>query len=198
MDDFTPADDPEIARRVRGTYTVPCYLEPNCGPGGSFQLEANGLPSRNTGNDWTANFDCIIPRTAIDGPTPATVRPAIYGHGLFGSASEVFNADIQQELANTYGFLLCATDEIGMSNSDFGNTAGILSNLSKFPQLADRLQQGLLDEIFLGRLMAMPSGFASDGAFHVDGTTSSDSVIDDTELYYQGSSQGGSWWCARP
>ncbi len=190
VDNFTPVQDPEIARRVRGTFTVPCYLEPNCGPGGSFQLGGAGLPSRNTGNDWTANFDCIIPRSATEG-TPTPGRPAIYGHGLFGSASEVFNADIQQELANTYGFVLCATDEIGMSNSDVGNTVGILGDLSKFPQLADRLQQGLLDEIFLGRVMAMPSGFASDGAFHVDGTTSSASVIDDTELYYQGSSQGG-------
>ncbi len=190
IDNFTPVQDPEIARRVRGTFTVPCYLQPNCGPGGSFHLGANGLPARNSGNDWTANFDCIIPRTAIDG-TPTPGRPAIYGHGLFGSASEVFNADIQQELANTYGFVLCATDEIGMANGDLGNTAGILANLSRFPQLADRLQQGLLDEIFLGRLMAMSSGFASDGAFHVDGTTGSASVIDPTELYYQGSSQGG-------
>jgi len=191
VDDFTPVEDPEVARRVRGTFTVPCYLEPNCGPGGSFQLGPNGLPSRNTGADWTANFDCIIPRSAVDGsPTPG--RPAIYGHGLFGSAGEVFGADIQQELANTYGFVLCATDEIGMSNSDLSNTASILLNLSNFPQLADRLQQGLLDEIFLGRLMAMPAGFLSDAAFHVDGTTTgSAATIDTTELYYQGSSQGG-------
>ncbi len=191
VDNFTPVQDPEIARRVRGTFTVPCYLQPTCAPGGSFQLGPNGLPSRNTGNDWTANFDCIIPRTAVDG-TPASARPAIYGHGLFGSASEVFNADIQQELANTYGFVLCATDEIGMANGDLVNTAGILSELSKFPQLADRLQQGLLDEIFLGRLMGMTSGFSSDVAFHADGTTlGSNPVIDTSNLYYQGSSQGG-------
>ncbi len=191
VDNFTPVQDPEIARRVRGTFTVPCYLQPTCAPGGSFQLGPNGLPSRNTGNDWTANFDCIIPRTAVDG-TPASARPAIYGHGLFGSASEVFNADIQQELANTYGFVLCATDEIGMAGADLGNTAGILGNLSNFPQLADRLQQGLLDEIFLGRLMGMTSGFTSDVAFHADGTTlGSNPVIDTSELYYQGSSQGG-------
>jgi hypothetical protein len=193
VDNFTSAQDPEIARRVRGTYTVPCYLQPNCGPGASFQLGGNGLPSRNSGNDWTANFDCIIPRTAADpSPPPVRGRPAIYGHGLFGSASEVFNADIQQELANAYGFVLCATDEIGMSNSDVGNTAGILLDLSKFPQLADRLQQGLLDEIFLGRLMANPDGFLSDPAFHADGSTlGSPPVIDDSELYYEGSSQGG-------
>ena len=191
VDNFTSVQDPEIARRVRGTFTVPCYLQPTCAPGGSFALGPDGLPSRNTGNDWTANFDCIIPRTAVDG-TPASARPAIYGHGLFGSASEVFNADIQQQLANTYGFVLCATDEIGMSNGDLGNTANILANLSAFPQLADRLQQGLLDEIFLGRLMAMPGGFSSDAAFHADGTTlGSNPVIDTSELYYQGSSQGG-------
>ena len=191
VDNFTPVQDPEIARRVRGTFTVPCYLQPTCAPGGSFQLGSNGLPSRNTGNDWTANFDCIIPRTAVDG-TPASARPAIYGHGLFGSASEVFNADIQQQLANTYGFVLCATDEIGMAGADLGNTAGILADLSNFPQLADRLQQGLLDEIFLGRLMGMTSGFSSDVAFHADGTTlGSNPVIDTSELYYQGSSQGG-------
>ena len=191
VDDFTPVQDPEIARRVRGTFTVPCYLQPNCAPGGSFQLGPSGLPSRNTGNDWTANFDCIIPRTAVDG-TPASARPAIYGHGLFGSASEVFNADIQQQLANTYGFVLCATDEIGMANGDLANTASILAELSKFPQLADRLQQGLLDEIFLGRLMGMTSGFSSDVAFHADGTTlGSNPVIDTSNLYYQGSSQGG-------
>jgi hypothetical protein len=196
VDNFTPVEDPEIARRVRGTFTVPCYLEPSCAPGGSFHLGPDGMPTRNSSgspsvNNWTANFDCIIPRSAVDG-TPSPGRPAIYGHGLFGSASEVFNADIQQELANTYGFVLCATDEIGMSGADVGNTAGILSDLSKFPQLADRLQQGLLNEIFLGRLMAMPSGFSSDVAFHVDGTTlGSNPVIDTTELYYQGSSQGG-------
>ncbi len=185
--DTNPSTD--IARRVRGTYTVPCYLFPSCAAGGSFNLGPDGLPIRN--GDWTANFDCIIPHSAVD-VSPAPGRPAIYGHGLFGSASEVFNADIQQQLANTYDFVLCATDEIGMSNGDLGNTAGILTDLSKFPQLADRLQQGLLDEIFLGRLMGMPTGFNSDVAFHVDGSTlGSNPVIDTSNLYYQGSSQGG-------
>jgi len=188
--DSNPSTD--LARRVRGTFTVPCYLFPTCGPGGTFHLDSNGLPMRNTGNDWTANFDCIIPHSAVD-VSPAPGRPAIYGHGLFGSASEVFNADIQQTLANEHDFVLCATDEIGMAGSDVANTAtNILPDLSNFPQLVDRLQQGLLDEIFLGRLMANPSGFLSDVAFHADGSTlGSPPVIDDSELYYQGSSQGG-------
>ena len=65
----------------------------------------------------------------------------------------------------------CATDEIGMSNSDLGNTIGILANMSKFPQLADRLQQGMLNGLYLGRLLdndAAHGGFVSDPAFRVD------------------------------
>ncbi len=60
--------DPQIARRVTGTFTVPCYLEPNCDPGGKFDLDANGLPVRN--GDYTANFICIVPRRAVGAPGP--------------------------------------------------------------------------------------------------------------------------------
>ncbi len=131
VDEFTPAEDAEVARRIRGTFTVPCYLAPDCAPGGAFAPDGAGLPTRN--GDWTANFDCIVPRVAVDGPTPVPGRASTYGHGLFGSASEVFNSDIQQELANTHGFTFCATDEIGMSGADVSNTATtILPDLSKF------------------------------------------------------------------
>ena len=187
VEEFTPAEDDRVARRISGTLTVPCYLVPNCGPGSRFALGPEGLPSRN--GDWTAGFQCIIPRVAVDG-NPGPARPAVYGHGLFGSAAEV-GAGIQQELADEHGFVLCATDQIGMSSSDLPNTAGLVQDLSDFPELADRLQQGLLNELFLGRLMIHPAGLGSDPAFRVDGTTSSPSVIDRRRLYYNGNSQGG-------
>ena len=78
-----------------------------------------------------------------------------------------------------------------MSGGDVGNTVSILNNLSKFPQLADRLQQGLLNEIFLGRLMRCRADSRRTARSTSTGAPGSDSVIDDTELYYQGSSQGG-------
>ena len=62
----------------------------------------------------------------------------------------------------------CATDEIGMAESDIVNTIGILKDMSKFPQLADRLQQGMLDGLYLGRLLDNNDGFVSDPAFRVD------------------------------
>ncbi|MFN8162051.1 MAG: hypothetical protein U0R52_13505 [Solirubrobacterales bacterium] len=185
---------PGVARRVRGTFEVPCYLHPNCAPGGRFQLNSKGMPTRN--GTWTANFDCVIPHSATDDFGAAPGRPAVYGHGLFGSAGEVYGADIQHELAQHYDFVLCATDEIGMSSSDVVNTAGhILPDLSNWPELADRLQQGLLNELFLGRLMdttAAQGGFLSDVHFHADDATlASPGVIDPSRLYYNGSSQGG-------
>jgi hypothetical protein len=40
-----------------------------------------------------------------------------------------------------------------------------LTNLTDFPKVADRLQQGLLNELFLARVMFHPEGFVSHPAF---------------------------------
>jgi hypothetical protein len=179
-----------VERRIQGTFTVPCYLEPNCLPGGRFVLGPDGLPSQN--GTYEANLDCIVPRAALDTEGAAAgSRPTLYGHGLLGAASEVFSS-AQRTLAQTHGFVTCATDEIGFSANDIPNTIGILTNLGDFPELTDRVQQGLLNEMYLGRLMIHPDGFVSDVAFHVDGTTlGSPSTIDTSRLYYNGNSQGG-------
>ncbi len=174
-------------RRVQGTVDVPCFLYPSCEPGGTMKLGANGAPTQN--GTWSANFDCIVPESVRTGPNGAG-RLSLYGHGLFGSAGEVASAP-QVKLAEDHKIVLCATDEIGMSESDFGNTLGILNNLSRFPQLADRLQQGMLDELFLGRAMISPTGFTTDAAFHQDGTLGTESALDTSHLYYNGNSQGG-------
>jgi hypothetical protein len=89
--------------------------------------------------------------------------------------------------------VLCATDQIGMSRSDLPfPTVPILNDLSSFPKLADRLQQGLLNELYLGRLMIHPNGLKSDPAFHVDPQDAASApVIDASHLYYDGNSQGG-------
>ena len=194
--DLSPLpEDADMARRVQGTFTVPCYMtdpdgpggEPPCSPGSRLNLDANGVPEQN--GTWTANFNCMIPYAALNDPA----RPTIYGHGLLGSASEGTSSP-QKTLGNTHGIMDCATDEIGMSNGDIGNTIGILQNMSDFPELADRLQQGMLDGLFLGRLLIHPQGFISDPAFRVDDTQpvsgANPPVIDTSNLYYNGNSQG--------
>jgi hypothetical protein len=181
------APNPGIARRVHGTFEVPCYLFPNCGPGGTMHLNANEEPTQN--GTWTANFDCIVPEAATTGPA-GSARPSLYGHGLFGSASEVASSP-QRELSEAHDIVQCATDEIGMSESDQGVVVASLENVSNFPGITDRLQQGLLDELFLGRAMISSTGFTTAPAFHQDGTLLTPSALNTKHLYYNGNSQGG-------
>jgi hypothetical protein len=177
--------DTHVARRVSGTFTVPNYLTGDGGPGNAFNTGEDGLPQRN--GDYTAPFTCIIPRTALkpDG-TVARARPAVYGHGLLGSESEVSAGNVRA-MANEHNFVYCATRWIGLSQEDIGNAVSVLGDLSRFPTIADRLQQGILDTLFLGRLMIAGGGFASNPAFQSQGK----SVIDTKELFFDGNSEGG-------
>ena len=184
VQDFTPAQNADVRRRVTGTVEVPCYLDqPGCPPGARFALDARGRPTRIPGNVQQARFICDIPRSAT---TAHPGRISLYGHGLFGTAEEV-DSVARGDLARTNGVVLCATDWSGMSAMDLPNTFGVLQDLSGFPELADRLQQGFLDFLFLGRALVHPGGFAANPAFQDGGAP----LIDTRRLFFAGGSQGG-------
>ena len=102
--DYTPDQQPNVARRVEGHVTVPCYLNKvGCPPGSRYQLGPDGLPERLPGNTYEATFICNIPRSATpDNPA----RPSLYGHGLFGDAGEV-GADNVEQLGNENNVIVC-------------------------------------------------------------------------------------------
>src|SRR5206468_7383778 len=104
-----------------------------------------------------------------------------------GSHTEVASGHVQ-DMANEHNFVFCATKWIGMSNDDVSNAISILQNLAKFPSLTDRLQQGMLDQLFLARLMIHADGFGADPAFQ---DAAGNSVIDASNVYFDGNSQGG-------
>ena len=165
---------------MTGTFTVPCYLDkPGCPPGSSFHYGANGLPAQLAGNTTQANFVCVIPRVA----SPATpARVSLYGHGLLGSANEV-NAGNVGAMAAEHDFVFCATDWAGMASDDIPNAISILGDFSHMKSLADRLQQGFVNQLYLGRLLIHPQGFAADPAF--------EGALDTSNLFFDGNSQGG-------
>lgn len=188
-----PNPSTNIARRVEGTFEVPCYMTENCAPGARLNLGEDGLPVKS--GTYTANFSCIIPHSVTDDPGARPGRALVYGHGLMGNTGEV-SADPQRQLAQQYRFVVCGTDEIGMSASDAATVVEALGDLSTFPGIADRLQQGLLNEMFLSRLMIHPDGLSSSPEFHVDPLVDIDAsppVIDTTSgrSFYRGNSQGG-------
>jgi hypothetical protein len=178
--DFT---DDHIARRIEATLTVPNYLTGTGATGSTFNWGGGGLPERNAANPTLqAAVTCRVPKSATSA-NPS--RLSLYGHGLLGSRGEV-NAGNVREFANRHNITFCATDWIGMSGGDAGTVLGILADMSNFPQLADRAQQGFLNFLFLGRAMIHDEGLATDAAFR-DG---SGPLIDTGELHYDGNSQG--------
>jgi len=184
--DPTPDQNPLLQRLVVGTFQVPSFLDRPGGPPGSrLDLGPDGLPVQLPGNVQQAQFVCVIPRSA----TPQhPAHPSLYGHGLLGTPFEVEAHDVQV-MAASYDFVFCATPEIGMAQEDIPNAIRTFQDFSNFPSIPDRLQQGLLDELFLGRLLTHPQGFAASPAFQAaDGRP----LIDrHAPLAYDGNSQGG-------
>ncbi|HUE59901.1 MAG TPA: hypothetical protein VMO88_09990 [Acidimicrobiales bacterium] len=207
---FTVQQNARIARQVTGTFTVPCYIAPSCSPPikcqtitaptpagtpfddcpspGEFALDPTDLyakPGQVAGQTYQAGFICNVGRTAFD--SRQLMRGVEYGHGLFGSASEV-NLSPQEEMADRSGMVYCATDWFGFADSDIPNAVLALSDLSNFPLLADRTAQGELDFLYLQRLLVHPAGFRSSPAFQYPGGTS---FLAPGQVFYDGNSQGG-------
>lgn len=170
-----------IDRVVEGTFEVPNYLTGDGGPGSAFHENSAGLPTRN--GTVQAQFRCVVPTAALTEPA----RASLYGHGLFGSLREVTAGNVQ-DMAAEHDMVFCGTLWTGMSEDDLITAAGILGDLSGFPKLADPLQQGVLNFLFLARLMKLDPGLGADPAFQND---AGDSVIAPGHVYYDGNSQGG-------
>lgn len=179
--------DSNIFRRVTGTYEVERYVD-SLTPPARFALGPDGLPVHQA-TPQVASFICNIPRAALAAGTAAATaaRASIYGHGLLGSNDEVNGGNVKA-MANEHNFVFCATKWIGMSDEDVQNAIGILQDLGKFPSLTDRLQQAMLNQLYLARLMIHPQGFVSNAAFQ---DVSGDPVIDTSAVFYDGNSQGG-------
>ncbi|MBI4730062.1 MAG: hypothetical protein HY775_11290 [Acidobacteria bacterium] len=187
-------------RRVEGRITVPNYLDrpplplteadPVTGlpaqapPGARFLYGLDGLPMQNPAiPTLDAAFICTIPATAgAESPS----HPTIYGHGLLGSRYESRGGSTDRDRERN--FMPCATNWMGFAEYDIAGAAATLADPSNMPSMADRSQQGFLNALYLGRVLAHPSGLATDPAFEdADGNP----LFATGELFYDGNSQGG-------
>jgi hypothetical protein len=191
-------------RRIEGLVTVPNYLDrpqhteslatgnpqfdpPAPGSRLHYGLEGpfgDALPQQNPLIPTVeVPFRCDIP--VGEGESIGV----LYGHGLLGTRSQI--GDVRWP--RRFGFGGCAMDWWGMASGDLPTVAAILLDISAFPSLPDRTQQGFLNWLFLGRLMVHPDGAVTDPAFQ-DADGSPLLRVDrgeGTELVYDGNSQGG-------
>ena len=193
-----------MIRYVDGYIMAPCYLDlPLCPPGSKFTMDGDKVDLTGAAvNTMPVPFRCAIPRSAQPGTindSPVNpAEPGIYGHGLLGSLDQINAANA---VANQGNSLFCATNFDGFSTYDLPTVLLSLQDMSNFNRLSDRMQQGFVNFMMLGRAMLHEDGFASQDAFKLDtdGNPLSDnrqSVIDvsdfpDNRLKYMGLSQGG-------
>ena len=185
-------DGSDIAMQIAGTYAVPNFLTGDGSPGHGFNYtNAEGedsdsldvLPVQN--GTVEVGFLCNISNATVAATEPAHLVE--YGHGLLGSNDEIDAGNVRA-FANESNVVFCATKWAGLSEDDIGNAAATLAEISNFPTVADRMQQGVLNQIFLGRLMTGTGGLSSlPGLTRADGS----SMIDTAHLDYDGNSQGG-------
>ena len=178
-EDCSGDSPPTIGRTLRGTMTVPLYLD-SWDPGSNLTRDADGMPYYN--GDQDVEFTVRIPCSLIADPRAG--RLVQYGHGLLGSQSEVYTGWLS-EAANRYGWVLFATDWTGMKGEDVAMIMDeIGTGMSNFATVPERLHQGVVE--FLMAAEAMTGDGALDPYLSQDGTL----LYDPGQLYYYGNSQG--------
>lgn len=207
IEEYTPTEDdtglpvhPYTWLRIRGHFDAPHFMQPSVDVDGiSGWIFNDGVTPFRPEPEGTRNvgFWMIVPHAAKDGTPQGLVT---YGHGLFGDGEEVlepgwtrpcgrfpdrecgwWNARISQR----HNLIFAGADLVGMSSEDF-DAAGltIVTNISYFTWIADRLHQGMLEYLLLSR--AMKQQLATHADFTARGIT-----VDPARNYYSGISQGG-------
>ena len=111
----------------------------------------------------------------------------IYGHGLFGGALGEMDSGYQREIINRLCMIQVGTDWIGLTEADAYYVANeVMSNFNNFAQITDRIQQAHVNFAVLARLIKDGS-LAQIPELRVNGKV----VIDSSQVYYYGISNGG-------
>lgn len=167
--------DDHIAIHMEGTIDVPDFLDAT----GFMVLDANGAPVR-TGVR-KARFFLEVPYAAR-----TEARPVVqYGH--FAHPGEQIFVPELRALADTYGFVLFATDWLGYRDADTNLPSFVFTSgdLSRFRIMPDMNQQAVLNHVVT--LRTALRGLVSDARTFLDGSP----TIASTGATYFGISQGG-------
>jgi hypothetical protein len=182
------APNPEIFKRLRGSFDVPSFLssDDRSVPEAELVIGADGKPQRQ--RIAQASFELVIPTSAATaGPYPLL----IYGHGLLGSADEISGSHVRR-FCNDKGWICIGTDWIGLSETEEigigASAAAVLAikDLNRFPWVGDRLQQATVN--FMALVRAAKSITSDPQAALPNGASP---LAEPFAVGYYGISQGG-------
>jgi hypothetical protein len=178
----TESPAPGVARLVEGTYSVPNWMTLGGGPGTILNRDDAARPELN--GVLQSPFACVIAESVLAGNEPG--HAVLYGHGLLGSHLEVLAGNVVA-MSNEHNALYCATKWAGFSDDDIATAISAIQDFTNFPTFIDRMSQGFINQLVLGRLMLADNGLADEPAFlRPDGST----MLDRSILHFDGNSQG--------
>ncbi len=177
---FTVEEDPNVARQVEGTLTVPFYTE-TPDPGTVLSRDDSNQPMFMGMTERP--FTMLFPHSVVEASEPAPIVQ--YGHGLLGSQDEVLNDPITT-VAQDMGAILLATDWVGLCSEDLNYVSTMIVNdIDQFAMVPERSQQGFVDALMA--LKIAQRDLSSDDRFlRQDGTSM---IASDGATFY-GNSMG--------
>jgi hypothetical protein len=180
----------------------------------------HGPPTAIPGNTTEAGFSCIVPRKAATAPARVSLyghgllgsknevgqgqlQRFAQEHNVIFCASDWIGmscADLPdvpsspesfQNIVGVYFNQIANGTIPAPPNCDYPSVVTILEDMGNFPQLADRVQQGILNFLYVGRALIHPNGFNTDPEFKVGPGGGGAIDTGPGRLYYDGNSQGG-------
>ncbi len=190
--DENDCSDPTVAvwRVVKGTFQAPLFLDKDPFTQNTelsnLVHDAAGLPTWSTLTD--APYGIAVPCEALAGPLP----PLVVGHGLFGNGPGTVGGVAGASIIPP--FVAGGTNWSGLSSPDISPDLfssfiyKVTTNPDETPALADRLRQGQMHALLLGRML-LRGDFNADPAFQTP--AGHGAILPDGEIYYWGASLGG-------
>lgn len=178
------AADPQIIyRSLVGTHQSPNFLSNGEEDDSVLVRDASGAPRLE--GTFDANFAALIPACVTSPETTLPIPVIVFGHGLFGSASNYLDDSLLQQVANQFCFVIVAGDFIGLTQRQVAMVAQAAYDMNLASTIGDKLAQAIINFIALEHLVR--GSFAEDPLF----TYQDQPIIDTTRVFYLGASLGG-------
>jgi hypothetical protein len=176
--------NPLTWRRIYGQVDLPNFL----GADGRILRDAEGTPM--VEGTVAADFVVNVP-TSLQGAGEGAAPVVTFGHGLLAEPGIYIADDDDSEgqmvLADRLGAIFIGTRWTGLSGTELGQAAGVISEPDTAPAFAGTLMQGIVHQILL-------APFVTQGLMHhplLQADDGSGSLVDPQRLGYTGISQGG-------
>ena len=176
--------DVMIRRRITGTLDAPLFLTQGGGvlPGTTIARDADNLPA--VQGFYQIPFTAIVPACAYTSTAP--VGMVMYGHGLLGDSTEASDG-VQRTTSAELCMVMVGTDMRGMSQQDTAAVARALNDATHADEVFEVLEQGIVNHVALAK--ALRTTFAQ--TLFVDAASQNKPLVDPTQVFYYGLSQGG-------